>query len=164
MRPNKVETAVLCLCLSRSVMESDRGHSIYNDFIVIHKQTVSLCHNFSVWLDTLVTSSWDRNPPNFRLGLYLTAQPFWRPNHLGNSTHYILAFICLDFTLLDTGVLNSFEELCNTRWQSLILSPECSTTRGERVYCHPQTDCSVASKLFSMAWHAGCVKLGSKLA
>ena len=38
-------------------------------YIVIHIQTVSLYHNFSVWLDTSDTSSWNRNPPNFTLDL-----------------------------------------------------------------------------------------------
>ena len=35
----------------------------------MHRRTVSLYHNSSVWLDTLDTRSWDRNPPNFTLGL-----------------------------------------------------------------------------------------------
>ena len=30
------------------------------------------------------------------------------------------------------------------------------------IYCHPQTDCFVESKLFSVARQAGCFKLGSK--
>ena len=29
--------------------------------LVIHRQTVSLYHNFSVWLDTVDSRSWDRN-------------------------------------------------------------------------------------------------------
>ena len=33
---------------------------------------------------------------------------------------------------------------------------------GERIYCHPQTDCFVISQLFSVARHVGCFKLGSK--
>ena len=31
------------------------------------------------------------------------------------------------------------------------------------IYCHPQTDCSVVSQLFSVARHVGRLKLGSKL-
>ena len=31
-------------------------------YIVIHRQTVSFYHNASVWLDTLDSQSWDRNP------------------------------------------------------------------------------------------------------
>ena len=38
-------------------------------YIVIHRQTVSLYHNSSMWLDTWDAWSWDRNPPNFTLGL-----------------------------------------------------------------------------------------------
>ena len=37
--------------------------------IVTHRQTVSLYHNFSVWLDTLDAWIWDQNPPNFTLDL-----------------------------------------------------------------------------------------------
>ena len=32
-----------------------------------------------------------------------------------------------------------------------------------RVYCYPLTDCFLASKLSSVARHARCFKLGSKL-
>ena len=38
-------------------------------YILSSRQTVSLYHNSSVWLDTLDTWSWDRNPPNFTLDL-----------------------------------------------------------------------------------------------
>ena len=38
-------------------------------YIVIHRQTVSLYHNSSEWIDTQDASSWDRNPPNFTLDL-----------------------------------------------------------------------------------------------
>ena len=34
-------------------------------YIIIHRQTISLYHKSSVWLDTQNTSSWDQNPPNF---------------------------------------------------------------------------------------------------
>ena len=33
-------------------------------YIIIHRDTVSLYHIFSVWLDTPDASSWDRNLPN----------------------------------------------------------------------------------------------------
>ena len=38
-------------------------------YIVIHRLTVSLYHNSSLWLDTLDAGSWDRNSPNFTLDL-----------------------------------------------------------------------------------------------
>ena len=38
-------------------------------YIVIHRQTVSVYHNSSVWLDTYDTWSWDRSPHNFTLYL-----------------------------------------------------------------------------------------------
>ena len=40
-----------------------------NIYIVIHRQTVALYHNSSVWLDTEDAWSWDRNPPNYTLDL-----------------------------------------------------------------------------------------------
>ena len=44
-------------------------------YIVIHTETVSLYHNYSVWLDTQDAWSWDRNLPNLTLDLvsYLSA-------------------------------------------------------------------------------------------
>ena len=42
-------------------------------YIVIHRQTVSVYQNSSVWLDTSVARSRDRNPSNFTLDLvYIT--------------------------------------------------------------------------------------------
>ena len=38
-------------------------------YIVIHRQSVSLYQNSSIWLDTQDASNWDRNPPNFTLDL-----------------------------------------------------------------------------------------------
>ena len=52
------------------------------------------------------------------------------------------------YTLPDTRVLNSFEELTLCERQPKIPSPECSTPMGERMYCHPQTDCFIVSQLF----------------
>ena len=43
-----------------------REGSIY---IIIHKQTVLVSHNSSVWLDMQDASSWDWNPPKFTLDL-----------------------------------------------------------------------------------------------
>ena len=35
--------------------------------MIIHRVTVLLYHNSSVWLHTLDASSWDRNAPKFTL-------------------------------------------------------------------------------------------------
>ena len=40
-------------------------------YIVIHRHTVSLYHNSSVWRDRKDTESWDRNPPKFTSALEL---------------------------------------------------------------------------------------------
>ena len=50
--------------------------------------------------------------------------------------------------------------LCERR--STIPSPDCSIPMGERIYCHPQTDCFILSELFSVARHAGRSKPGWK--
>ena len=49
----------------------------------MHRQTVSLYHNFSVWLDTQNTSSGDRNQPNFMV-LYLLSRHLDDLHQLGN--------------------------------------------------------------------------------
>ena len=41
-------------------------------YIYIHRQTLSFYHNSSGWLNTLDTSSWDRNPSDFTSVGYLT--------------------------------------------------------------------------------------------
>ena len=40
---------------------------VCTSYIVIHRQTVSLYHNSSVWLDMQDVWNWDQNPPNFML-------------------------------------------------------------------------------------------------
>ena len=45
------------------------GGSIY---IIIHRQTLSLYHKYSVWLDTRDASRWDQNPADFTSLGYLT--------------------------------------------------------------------------------------------
>ena len=78
-------------------------------YIVIFRQTVSLYHNSSVWLDTQDASSRDWNPPNFTLDLLLSPQPTHTSS--GIITHYILAFVCTPFFVLpDTGVLTSLTD------------------------------------------------------
>ena len=52
----------------------------------------------------------------------------------GIRTHYVIAFVCLEFALPDTSVFNSYEELCIREWQPLIPSPECSTPRVRGAY------------------------------
>ena len=59
----------LCIMLmvavnSFAAVLNSREGSVY---IVIHRQTLWLYHNFSVWIDTQDASRWDRNPTNFML-------------------------------------------------------------------------------------------------
>ena len=66
-------------------------------------------HNSSVWLDAW---NWDRNPPNFTLDLVSDRSA----NKLGNYTVLSSSVRLFTFyTLPDTRVLNSFEELCIMR-------------------------------------------------
>ena len=61
--------AYICVCVHVLL------HYIYiyiYIYIVIHRETVSLYHNFSVWLDTQDVSRWDRNPTDFSSIVYLT--------------------------------------------------------------------------------------------
>ena len=76
---------------------------------------------------------------------------------LGIINHYVVAFVCLHFTLTDTRVLNSHKELCITRVEAVnYFAP------GGHIYCHPQTDRFVVSQFISVARNAGRFKLGSK--
>ena len=60
--------------------------------------------------------------------------------------------------------VNSFEEPCFTLVANITsLARELNPTgEGKHIYCHPQTDCSVLSQLFSVARQARFPKLGSK--
>ena len=74
-------------------------------------------------------------------------------------------FVCLHFIpyrIPECSICSKSFALCER--QPKIPLPVCSTLMGERIYCHPQTDCFVVSQLFSVARHIGCLKLGSKAA
>ena len=66
-----LETGNKCNKMKMYKYENTRGFfhiwtfSYIYIYIVIHRQTVSLYHNSSVWLDTMEGSSLDRNPPYF---------------------------------------------------------------------------------------------------
>ena len=78
---------------------------------VVHRQTVSLYHNSSVWLDTQDASSWDRNLPNFTLDLVSYRSTIVTTYvSSGIIMHFVLSLVCLYLTLSDTGVLNSLAE------------------------------------------------------
>ena len=80
-------------------------------YIVIHRQTFSLYHNSSMWLDMQ-----DQNPPNFYVMLcILPLNPQSTYISSGITILYVSALACLHFALPDTKVLNSLEELCIMR-------------------------------------------------
>ena len=99
-------------------------------YIVIHRQTILLYHNSSVWLDTQDASSWDWNLPNFTLDLITNCSAISAIYvSSGIITHFVLTFICLQFVLSDTRVLNLFKELYIT-WIATVNS----FTRGLKVW------------------------------
>ena len=60
----------------------------------------------------------------------------------------------IPYRLPECSILSKSFALCVRRPK--IPLPESSTPMGERIYCHPQTDCFVLSELFSVARHVGC--------
>ena len=78
-RNRKISIIMNCLYNGNPTVHSSPSVYIYiYIYIVINRQTVSLYHNSSVWLDTRDASSWDRNPPNFTLDLVCTYKIFTR--------------------------------------------------------------------------------------
>ena len=86
----------LCIMLVAAVNSfirvlNPQGGGVY---IVIRRQTVSLYHNSSVWLNMQDALSWDWNPPNFTLDLvsYFSAISTTYISS-GIITHFVLAFV-----------------------------------------------------------------------
>ena len=77
----------------------------------------------------------------FRLRDILPLSYFDDLRQLGNLTHYVKAFVCLHFTLSDSGVLNSLEELCITRVATVDSFARVLNPREGSVYIfiHKQT-------------------------
>ena len=75
-------------------------------YIVIHSATVSLYHNFSVWLDTWDITSWLRNPADF------TSVGYFTPNlsYLSAKAKELYVYIHLNIRLSVTVILSSWEE------------------------------------------------------
>ena len=94
-------------------------------YIVIHRQTVSLYHNSSVWLDTEVIRFKVGSKPAKLYIRFSILRLIQQATYVSSGiiTHYVLTFVCLYFALPDTGVFNSLEELIITR---LIPLPQCS--------------------------------------
>ena len=91
-------------------------------YIVIFRQTFSLYHNSSVWLETPDTASWARNLPNFTLDLVYSAQP-------GHYNALFISFCLFTFCAIGYwsapfvrralhyagGAVNSFARVLNPR-------------------------------------------------
>ena len=87
-------------------------------YIVIHRLTVSLYHNSSVWLDTWDAPSRDGNPPNFTSG-------WWHTHATQRLYAYASHFVFSTFLRSSQFV----KTLHNAISISYISSPECSTSR-----------------------------------
>ena len=113
---------------------------------VIHRQTVLLYQNSSVWLDTLDSQSWDQNPAdsnaNPRFYHSATRKPAQAKEF--ETLMYHICFVYI-YPLNGYRELNSFEEPCFML--VAIITPftrELNPTGvGEHIYCHPQTDCFI---------------------
>ena len=110
-------------------------------YIVIHRQTVSLYHNSTVWLDTQDSSSWDQNLPNFTLDLVSDCSDVLATYiSSGIITHFELAFVF--FYLLPYWIPEGSihkKSFALRKWQPLIPLPECSTP-GSRAYVLSSTE------------------------
>ena len=111
-------------------------------YIVIHRQTVLLYYNSSVWLDTQDVSSWNCSQANFSSVGHLTCKlSSFQPKQRIFKVYF-------QIYLSVTGVNNSWEELYVYTHVAAGNSPlECSTHRRSiyiyiyiYIYCHPQTD------------------------
>ena len=142
-------------------------------YIVIHRQTVSFYQNSSVWLDTHVARSSvarhaRRSKPGSKpvqlylrpLGHQADHREFFKYLFSNSSSSLHFVYIFIPYRLPECSILSKSFALCERR--PTIPSPDGSTPMGERIYCHPQTDCFVLSELFSVARHARCSKPGSK--
>ena len=81
-------------------------------YIVIYRQTVSLYHNSSVWLDTRDASSWDRNPADLMLVGHLTPQLSSSRCKQRNFKVYILC-VCIYIYMYMRACRNRKHSWCN---------------------------------------------------
>ena len=149
-------------------------------YILSSTDRLSLYHISSVWLDTKDAWSWDRNPPNFTLDLESDRSANKRTTVVKELLCSNSVRLFIFYTLPDTRVLHSFEELCIMRASAensfaRVLNPyggayilsstdrrfRCISTLHIYIVIHRQT-CFVLSELFSVARQARFPKLGSK--
>ena len=75
---------------------------IYIYIYIIHRQTVSLNHNSSIWIDTWDASSRDRNPAKFNI----ISHPEVDPTQARELNIYVFNSFSLNFMLSKTEGLN----------------------------------------------------------
>ena len=117
-------------------------------YIYIYKYVWKYCH--------LQTDSF------FRHSIIPLSQ---QANHISSGIirHYVVTFICLHFCLNGYQSAQLIQRALHYASGShKILSPKCSTSMGDHIYCHPKAYCFVVSQLFSVAIHVRHLKLESK--
>ena len=104
-------------------------------YIVIHRQTVSLYHDYSVWLDMQDASSWDRNPPKFTLDMAYNSSVIsvtYVSSRIIKHVYWLLLAYILCYRIPECSF--RWRRFALRGWQPLIPSPECSTPGVGSVY------------------------------
>ena len=100
-------------------------------YIAIHRKTVSLYHNSSIWLDMQDASSWDQNPADFTSVWYLTPKlSSFLPQTKGFFTHIFL-HIC--YRLLECWI---HEKSFAFKWISQPAIPHSSGQLNGETYIY----------------------------
>ena len=108
-------------------------------YIVIHRQTVSLYQNSSVWLNRLDSSSWDSNLADWNANprfYHTTMRKLAQAKEILTLMYHI-SFVYI-YLLNDYQELNSFEEPCFTLVATITsLARELNPTGvGEHIYIY----------------------------
>ena len=107
---------------------------VFDIYIVIHTQIVSLYHNSSRHVGRLKLGS----KPN-QLYVRLSILPLSQQVTYVSSAiimHYVVAFVCLHFALPDSRVFNSLEGLCITRVAAVNSFARSLNPRGVYIYIY----------------------------
>ena len=72
--------------------------------------------------------------------------------------YYVVAFFCLHFCLTRYQSAQFIQRALHYVSGSRKFLCQCTQPHGERIYCHPQTDCFVVSQLFNVAIYAHIIQ------
>ena len=100
--------------------------------IYIYPQTVCFSYHFSMWLDTLQARI--ETGLTLRQTDHITPQTAADLTKAGELNVYELTSVCLHFTLPETEVLNSLEELCIARMATIDSLTKVLNALGRSIY------------------------------